>query len=338
MKHRNKQKNLFLHRSASVLISLMMALSVFMPNVLSVWAEEVAEDGEWTAEAEEAAPEEEPAEEQYYEEDPSADEEGSGSEEAPYYGESDESAGITEEEPADEIIPEETKPDAPEESAYPAFSQSVTVGDVVITVSAPEGVFPENASLQAEKVTVPEADQAVDEKRASDRNVAVSYTFDIKVLDAAGNELQPAEGQNVSVAFTLAEAADLNLDTDVYHITEEDGVLNAEELPLDEEGETVKAETPGFSLFTVEFTYQELSYVLKGTESVPLSDILFAVGLSGYPDTASVSNDSLFSVKQENGEWTLISHKAFDSKEWLKVTINGITYEITVTDEEGPMD
>ncbi|MBE6128212.1 MAG: hypothetical protein E7185_02945 [Erysipelotrichaceae bacterium] len=52
MKHRNKQKNLFLHRSASVLISLMMALSVFMPNVLSVWAEEVAEDGEWTAEAE----------------------------------------------------------------------------------------------------------------------------------------------------------------------------------------------------------------------------------------------------------------------------------------------
>ena len=93
MKHRNKQKNLFLHRSASVLISLMMALSVFMPNVLSVWAEEVTEDGEWTAEAEEAAPEEEPAEEQYYAEDPSADEEGSESEEAPYYGESDDSAG-----------------------------------------------------------------------------------------------------------------------------------------------------------------------------------------------------------------------------------------------------
>ena len=109
------------------------------------------------------------------------------------------------------------------EAACPAFGQSRTVNGVTVHVSAPEGVFPMNASLSVELVPVeaqPQVDAAVETERESGRNVAVSYTFDIKVLDPDGNELQPGEGQSVNVSFTLTEVANENLTTEVYHVSE----------------------------------------------------------------------------------------------------------------------
>ena len=76
---------------------------------------------------------------------------------------------------------------------------------VVITVSAPEGVFPAGAELHVARVELQRELEAVDAavaaKRDENVNVAVSYTFDIKVLDGSGNELQLAEGQSVNVSF-----------------------------------------------------------------------------------------------------------------------------------------
>ena len=97
--------------------------------------------------------------------------------------------------------------------------------------------------------------------------------------------------------------------------------------------QTVTAETDGFSLYTVEFTYDSLQYVLQGGESVPLNTVLRAVGLAGEAESASVSNDELFSAAFEAGEWTLVSHRPFTTEEWLKVVIGGVEYEITVTDD-----
>lgn len=58
---------------------------------------------------------------------------------------------------------------------------------------------------------------------------AASYTFDIKVLDKDGNELEPDEKKgSVSVSFALDEAANQNLAAGVWHITGETGGLNAE--------------------------------------------------------------------------------------------------------------
>ena len=86
-----------------------------------------------------------------------------------------------------------------------AFSQSRTVNGVIVTVKAEPGVFPEGAELNVQRVPVykqRQADAAVEEVRDENQNVAVSYTFDIKVIDpATREELQPAEGQTVSVSF-----------------------------------------------------------------------------------------------------------------------------------------
>ena len=223
-----------------------------------------------------------------------------------------------------------------------AFDQSMTVDGVVVTVKADPGVFPATAALSVEQVPVymqRQADAAIEDVRDEDANVAVSYTFDIKVIDPeTGEEIQPAEGQSVSVGFSLAEVADENLETQVYHVTEDAGELSAEALDvttLETVGDsTAVVETDGFSIYTIEFIYRELQYVLPGYSSVALGEILDAVDLTGEVTAVEISDTSLFSASNETGEWIVTAHQAFSSTEWMKVTINGVTYEITVTDNK----
>ena len=103
------------------------------------------------------------------------------------------------------------------EELTPAFNASQTVDGVTITVSADEGVFPEDAILFVKKVDVKELNEVLDELRDDDANLVSSFTFDIKVLDGQGNEIQPEDGK-VKVTFALQEAINPNLDSHVYHI------------------------------------------------------------------------------------------------------------------------
>ncbi len=240
---------------------------------------------------------------------------------------------IVEEPEQEEIViqPEETEPENVQEVSYPAFSQSQSADGVTIMVSAEEGVFPEGAILSVGCVSAEEkqiVDEAVDNQRDEDSNVAASYTFDIKVLDQEGNEIQPADDQKVNVSFTLAEAADANLDATIYHVADSE----AEVLDTDNEGNTVKAETDGFSYYTVEFTYGALQYVLPGEETVELSKVLNVLNLTGEVTNAVSSAPEFFSVEKTDGTWKTVSHKSFTSEETLAVTINDIEYIIKVTD------
>ncbi|MBP5180016.1 MAG: InlB B-repeat-containing protein [Clostridiales bacterium] len=96
--------------------------------------------------------------------------------------------------------------------------------------------------------------------------------------------------------------------------------------------DTVVVETESFSYYTVEFTYGDMEYVLPGDSTVALSDILSYVGLQGDVSAASVSNSSLFNAYQDGGVWYVSANGAFDTEEWMVVTIDGIDYSITVTD------
>lgn len=224
------------------------------------------------------------------------------------------------------------------EVAMPAFAATATVDGVKISVSAPKGTFPEGASLEATKVGARDqnaVDGAVEAVRDANVNVAASYTFDIKVLDKDGKEVQPADGKKVNVSFALAEVANQNLDTGVYHVSDEGGALNAEALATSEAGSTVTAKTDGFSFYTVEFTYAEKQYVMNGDTTIALSEILDYVGLSGTVSAVSVSAPELFSASNETGEWLVTAHQAFSSTEWMKVVIDGVEYEIVVTDDGG---
>ena len=226
------------------------------------------------------------------------------------------------------------------EAACPAFGQSRTVNGVTVHVSAPEGVFPMNASLSVELVPVeaqPQVDAAVETERESGRNVAVSYTFDIKVLDPEGNELQPGEGQSVNVSFTLTEVANENLTTEVYHVSEseEGGSLSAEVMKVETNEATATVTTEGFSYYTVEFTYGDKQYVLSSEDSpVELCIILDTVGLTGTINDVSVSDESLLGIVRADDAdtWLLYTLKPFETEERLKTVIDGVEYVIILTD------
>ena len=238
-----------------------------------------------------------------------------------------------EREETDPVQPEQTE--EPVTVEYPAFEDSKTVDGVTVTVSADKDTFPEGTILSVEKVeAVKKVEEAVEEERSEDVKVAASYTFDIKIFDKDGNEIQPAEGKTVNVSFKLAEVADQNLSTEVYHLTEEgNNNYAAESLDVSEQGTEATVETTGFSYYTVEFTYDNLQYVLNGDESIPLSTILNTVGLTGEVTAAEVSDTDLFTVSNNDGEWIVTALQAFSTAEWMKVTINSMIYEIVVTDD-----
>ena len=223
------------------------------------------------------------------------------------------------------------------EVSYPAFDQYDYVGDVRVRVQAAEGVFPEGALLSVEaapEAAVSDIDAAVESERDENRNVAASYAFDIKVVDADGNEIQPTDGEKVRVSFSMREVSNRNLTTEVYHVTEDEatGEMTAQSLDVVESGRTATAETEGFSYYQVEFTYDNNEYVLPGDETVALSEILNTVGLVGTVTAVEVSNPDLFSAYQEDGKWFVSANQPFTSTEWMKVTIGSVVYDIVVTD------
>ncbi|MBE5846853.1 MAG: hypothetical protein E7300_04175 [Lachnospiraceae bacterium] len=218
-----------------------------------------------------------------------------------------------------------------------AFDKSVVIDGIRISVKADAGVFPEGATLSATKVygsDLQAVEAAVDEERGDDKNKVESYTFDIKVLDAAGNEIEPdnSKGQ-VKVSFTLEEVADANLETDVYHVKGEVGNLSVDKLAATETAATtVEAVTDGFSFYTVEFTYNNLQYVMNGDTTVALSDILDYVGLQGTVTNAVSDAPELFSVTNTENGWMVTANKAFNTEQKLTVTIDEREYEVVVTD------
>ncbi len=236
--------------------------------------------------------------------------------------------------------------EAQEAPDMPAFERVQELDGVKVAVKAEAGVFPEGARLSVERPTREQgeqADAAVDKARAKGEIIASSLTLDVKVLDAEGNELQPAEGTKVIVSFSLAEVANKNLDTHVYHVKEDKatGEVAAESLDVTtmvtpETGEetTAVVETDGFSWYTLEFTYGEMSVSFNSFTSIELADILAWVGLAGEPTAVDVSNPELLSASNEGGAWVLTPLLPFPTEEWVEVTIDGVEYKIFVTSYE----
>lgn len=86
---------------------------------------------------------------------------------------------------------------------------------------------------------------------------------------------------------------------------------------------------------SVEFSRDGFEYVMPGGTEVPLTDVLSALDVNGDVTDVYVSNDSLFSVSLDKGEWFITSHQGFSSEEWINVTVNGEIYDITVTESSG---
>ena len=102
---------------------------------------------------------------------------------------------------------------------------------------------------------------------------------------------------------------------------------------METDAETASAETDGFSYYTVEFTYNELQYVMEGDETVDMDVILQAIGLEGDVTEVEFSNEKILSARKEGEGWTVTALRAFVTEEWMKVTINGVAYEVDLTDD-----
>lgn len=259
---------------------------------------------------------------------------------------------------------EEETADEPEEEPVELNSETetreVTVDDVKITVTAEPETFPKGWQLQAAKASdeiQEEAEAAIDEVRSAEEKVAKTYTFDIKVLDTNGKEVQPAEGKNVKVSFELAENSDSNVSANVYHlknmaeeVADEEGSSetkeNTEEPTVTDEGfvaellapveegqekeasDTITVETDGFSYYTVEFTYGGLTYIMEGGTSVAMENILSAVGLTGEITNAETEGDVPFEIYTDEGEWYVCAPQPFTTTHTLKVTVKEIVFDI----------
>lgn len=140
------------------------------------------------------------------------------------------------EENSDTVAAEPEKT-APEEVA---FNQSETVDGVKVTVKADKGVFPAGSTLRVKKVAVPSS--------VDDGDAAVSYAFDITIIDKDGNEIQP-DGK-AEVSFKTDEVANDDLDVAVYHMNGK----KAEELDVQASGKTAVVEAEGFSTYVLVFT------------------------------------------------------------------------------------
>ncbi len=259
----------------------------------------------------------------------SESEESEESDESSESEESEESDQTDETDETEETEETEESEEEEEEEELVAFSAEAVIDGVLISVSADEGVFPAGSYMVATRAYDAGAEALVDSSRAGGVNVVRSLTFDISIYDEDGNEIEPdTEMGSVYVSFSDVLVADVNLDVDVYHITDN----AAYEMSSNVYDNTVVVETDSFSYYTVEFTYGDMEYVLPGDSVVALSDILTYVGLQGEVSAASVSNPSLFNAYQDNGVWYVSAQMPFVTNEWMIVNISGIDYTIQVTD------
>ena len=221
-----------------------------------------------------------------------------------------------------------------------AFSRLAENDGVTVRVSAAEGVFPDGVVLvlaDVPEASMAEVNAALARIREPQGGLAATYSFDLKMMDESGVAVQPAQAQNVTLSFSLPEAARQDLQARVYHISGEEATLSVQELDTQTSDGAVVVETDGFSYYTVEFTYRELQYILPGDSSTPLADILACVGLSGTVESVEVSDSMLFFASKAGGEWTVAALRPFTSQEWLKVTLDGEEYVIDVTDSISPV-
>lgn len=212
-----------------------------------------------------------------------------------------------------------------------------------ITVNyGPEAEIPDHAFLYVREV---EGDElaairaAVEKEQSADINVALSRTFDIKILDADGHEIQPAESSQVKVTFELEEAGDENLSASVYHMCgETDGEYSALELAAETKDKEVTVLTDGFSYYYMEFTYDQKTYVMSGSGSVTLATVRTNTGLTGAISGARTSSEAiqLTEAGTNPNYWTISVPEPFSTTEQLFLTIGGTEYQINVICEALP--
>ena len=207
----------------------------------------------------------------------------------------------------------------------PAEDDAVSTGDAGAPTEG-DGA-PAESDVPAADAGIPvegEGEPAGDAAPAADAGVPAEGEG-APVEDAGASDENadaPAEGEGVT--DENADASDENADASAEGegATDENAGASDENAGAPAEGEGATAEDAEAA--------KKLEYVIKGDAGVALNEIMEAVGLSGEVTAVEVSNPELILASDETGEWIISALAAFDTEEWLKVTIDEQAYEITL--------
>ncbi|SEF38975.1 Cell pole-organizing protein PopZ [Butyrivibrio sp. Su6] len=205
------------------------------------------------------------------------------------------------------IIPDETE----EEKLYP-FNESVTIDGITISVSAPEGVFPEGAFLEVSALggrdDLEYIEGELSGRISEDKEIEDIISFDITIFNKDGEKIEPDTNYGeVSVTFSqLGMAQDVSEDDNaelrVYHFSDDSG--SVDEVGADVNGDTVEFTTNSFSTYTI----------IKITDSKTNAEI----------DISVTGNDSIY----DGLEHTLVTIGDYDAS---KITISDFAIKYTDT-------
>ena len=145
------------------------------------------------------------------------------------------------EEPAEEASEPEAEPE--EEITYPAVSFSDKAGLVSVSVSAPEGAFPQGTRMKVTPVFTGEVKNAVEE--AVDGTVKKYRAVDITFYNAAGQEIEPLVP--ISVVLSASDIADE--DAVIVHMPDAGDAEVVEDTAV--VGAGVAFESDAFSVYVV---------------------------------------------------------------------------------------
>lgn len=161
---------------------------------------------------------------------------------------------------------------------------------------------------EAEETGDPETDASVGETETS-------------VKEEEPSETESEEEETADDPEEAAEAV-----SDIVTVSTEEiyGDIDSEKI--------IAVTTDSFSYYVVEFTYGDLRFVLEGGSSVLLSDILAEFGLTGTVSTLVISNDTLFECTASGDDYLITALAPFNWEEWMKVTVDGTTFTIKLTD------
>lgn len=154
-----------------------------------------------------------------------------------------------------------------------AFDQSATVDGITVTVSAEEGVFPEGATLQVERITAGEqldtitneVSQAQAEENEAKRDEATAgrlydteiYAFDITILNAQGEEIQPDTSKGeVKVRFSNLPMENAEGDTQQMFCMDEEQNVELLDTLTDAEDKTTETQAEHFTVYGVALSTQ----------------------------------------------------------------------------------
>ncbi len=235
-----------------------------------------------------------------------------------------------------------------EETVSPAASFEEHAGNVTVTVTAPEGAFPEGTTMQVSTVkdeTV--LDAAINEVNQENTKAAA---VDITFLDADGKEIEPAKEIQVTLQSDIIAEHD---DVQIVHIDDENQASVVEQTAENANGEKTAEDEVAFTsdsfsvyvlVYTVDFYFGDYEYHLEGNASMKLSALLDALQIEKNIDgellttedieNITFSNEELLQITSEENDWTLTSLQAFSSEETLTLALkNGKSVEIRVTDD-----